>query len=200
MYIAYVYVYFIGLESFFGKHGRRRNALVKSALDKLQVICDWFEDQSQVTFYSSSLLFIYEGDPSSASAKLPNGNSHEHNDEIHNNDRQEIHIGETEIHKNSEIHADGEDTRENSEISNHSGTKNGHSDERIGCDINDVDNIGGDCGVHSSCTSASNNLSSDEVTIKMIDFTHTYFENQKDENYLLGLRTLRKHLNMMLQK
>ncbi|XP_064644352.1 inositol polyphosphate multikinase-like [Lineus longissimus] len=176
-----------GLESFFNKCGHRRNALVKSALDKTQEIHDWFERQSQLTFYSSSLLYVYEGDPSPI-AKVPNRNSHKNGDEV---------CSEKESYDCSSICNNGDDATKTGEILINSGKKNGHSEKRNNCVSNGLT-----AGMDKSQSDIASNGSgsSDEITIKMIDFTHTYFENKKDDNYLLGLRTLIKHFKMMLQK
>ncbi|XP_067101385.1 inositol polyphosphate multikinase [Osmerus mordax] len=52
-----------GLSKFFHNGlGLRRDAVSASIL-KVQKILQWFEEQSQLTFYASSLLFVYEGLP-----------------------------------------------------------------------------------------------------------------------------------------
>jgi hypothetical protein len=48
--------------------GSHRMDVLRAMRDQIRPIIDWFEDQQSYTFFSSSLLFIYEG--SEAAAKL----------------------------------------------------------------------------------------------------------------------------------
>ncbi|XP_039274136.2 inositol polyphosphate multikinase-like [Styela clava] len=51
-----------GLEVFFTGNKAWRKHLIKAFLQRLETILIWFESQSQLQFYSSSILLIYEGE------------------------------------------------------------------------------------------------------------------------------------------
>ncbi|XP_071780798.2 inositol polyphosphate multikinase [Centroberyx gerrardi] len=57
-----------GLSKFFHNGVGLRKDAVSSSIRRVQRILHWFESQRQLTFYASSLLFVYEGLPSSSSS------------------------------------------------------------------------------------------------------------------------------------
>ncbi|TNN49606.1 Inositol polyphosphate multikinase [Liparis tanakae] len=57
-----------GLANFFHNGVRLRKDAVSSSIHRVQCILRWFESQQQMVFYASSLLFVYEGLPSSSSS------------------------------------------------------------------------------------------------------------------------------------
>nr|XP_046232116.1 inositol polyphosphate multikinase [Scatophagus argus]XP_046232117.1 inositol polyphosphate multikinase [Scatophagus argus]XP_046232118.1 inositol polyphosphate multikinase [Scatophagus argus] len=63
-----------GLAKFFHNGVSLRKDAVSASICRVQRILRWFESQHQLTFYASSLLFVYEGLPSSSS--LPCLSSH----------------------------------------------------------------------------------------------------------------------------
>lgn len=57
-----------GLAKFFHNGVSLRKDAVAASIRRVQRILHWFESQQQLTFYASSLLFVYEGLPSSFSS------------------------------------------------------------------------------------------------------------------------------------
>ncbi|KAM9837732.1 inositol polyphosphate multikinase [Aulostomus maculatus] len=57
-----------GLAKFFNNGVCLRKDAVSASIHRVQHILRWFESQSQLVFYASSLLFVYEGLPSSFSS------------------------------------------------------------------------------------------------------------------------------------
>uniref|UniRef100_UPI0037E73701 inositol polyphosphate multikinase n=1 Tax=Semicossyphus pulcher TaxID=241346 RepID=UPI0037E73701 len=57
-----------GLANFFHNGVSLRRDAVSASIRRVQRILRWFESQQQLTFYASSLLFVYEGLPSSPSS------------------------------------------------------------------------------------------------------------------------------------
>ncbi|XP_039643881.1 inositol polyphosphate multikinase isoform X2 [Perca fluviatilis] len=57
-----------GLAKFFHNGVSLRKDAVSASIRRVQCILRWFESQQQLTFYASSLLFVYEGLPSSSSS------------------------------------------------------------------------------------------------------------------------------------
>ncbi|XP_028989195.1 inositol polyphosphate multikinase [Betta splendens] len=60
-----------GLATFFHNGVRLRRDAVSASICRVQQILHWFESQRQLTFYASSLLFVYEGLPCSSSSSPP---------------------------------------------------------------------------------------------------------------------------------
>ncbi|XP_076005727.1 inositol polyphosphate multikinase isoform X2 [Genypterus blacodes] len=60
-----------GLAKFFHSGVCLRKDAVLASIGRVRRILCWFESQRQLTFYASSLLFVYEGLPSSSSPSLP---------------------------------------------------------------------------------------------------------------------------------
>ncbi|XP_034415058.1 inositol polyphosphate multikinase [Cyclopterus lumpus] len=57
-----------GLAKFFHNGVSLRKDAVSASIHRVQCILRWFESQQQLVFYASSLLFVYEGLPSSSSS------------------------------------------------------------------------------------------------------------------------------------
>ncbi|XP_056889721.1 inositol polyphosphate multikinase isoform X2 [Takifugu flavidus] len=57
-----------GLAKFFYNGVTLRKDAVSASISRVQQILQWFESQQQLTFYASSLLFVYEGLPSVSSS------------------------------------------------------------------------------------------------------------------------------------
>ncbi|XP_078479774.1 inositol polyphosphate multikinase-like [Lampetra planeri] len=57
-----------GLAEFFSNGVGLRKDAVSASIHRVQHILRWFESQRQLVFYASSLLFVYEGLPSSVSS------------------------------------------------------------------------------------------------------------------------------------
>ncbi|KAM9462514.1 inositol polyphosphate multikinase [Clarias gariepinus] len=58
-----------GLCKFFNNGDLLRQDVIAASIAKVQSILRWFENQSQLNFYASSLLFVYEGLPSAPEKK-----------------------------------------------------------------------------------------------------------------------------------
>ncbi|XP_035261750.1 inositol polyphosphate multikinase [Anguilla anguilla] len=59
-----------GVSKFFYNGNSLRNDAVSASIKKVEKILQWFEGQSQLHFYASSLLFVYEGSPQEGSPKM----------------------------------------------------------------------------------------------------------------------------------
>uniref|UniRef100_A0A3P8TDM8 Kinase n=1 Tax=Amphiprion percula TaxID=161767 RepID=A0A3P8TDM8_AMPPE len=57
-----------GLAKFFHNGATLRKDALSASIRRVQQILQWFKSQQQLTFYASSLLFVYEGLPSSFSS------------------------------------------------------------------------------------------------------------------------------------
>lgn len=58
-----------GLCKFFNNGDLLRQDVIAASIAKVQSILRWFENQSRLNFYASSLLFVYEGLPSAPEKK-----------------------------------------------------------------------------------------------------------------------------------
>ena len=52
---------FIGVSKFFHNGFFLRKDAIAASIQKIEKILQWFESQKQLSFYASSLLFVYEG-------------------------------------------------------------------------------------------------------------------------------------------
>ncbi|KAG9346006.1 hypothetical protein JZ751_007821 [Albula glossodonta] len=59
-----------GLSKFFHNGSGLRKDAVSASIQKVEEILQWFEGQSQLHFYASSLLFVYEGSPQERGPKM----------------------------------------------------------------------------------------------------------------------------------
>ncbi|KAL5018443.1 hypothetical protein ScPMuIL_004165 [Solemya velum] len=123
-----------GVGKFFGLDHHLRKDVIKALLEKLQLIQDWFDTQTELAFYASSLLVVYEGEVQNASRHGTTMNGPESSDLL-------------------KTKSDGTEV---------------NSDHPL-------------------------------VDVRMIDFTHVFKSETKDENYLFGLRNLIRYLNELLQ-
>ncbi|CAL8303620.1 unnamed protein product [Lota lota] len=60
-----------GLSKFFHNGAGLRLDAVSASMSRVRRILRWFQSQRQLVFYASSLLFVYEGHPSSSSSPSP---------------------------------------------------------------------------------------------------------------------------------
>ncbi|KAJ3607514.1 hypothetical protein NHX12_024565 [Muraenolepis orangiensis] len=60
-----------GLSKFFHNGEGLRLDAVSASVSRVRRILGWFQSQRQLAFYASSLLFVYEGHPSSSSSSSP---------------------------------------------------------------------------------------------------------------------------------
>lgn len=63
-------MYFVtGVSKFFHNGFCLRKDAIAASIQKVEKILQWFENQKQLNFYASSLLFVYEGSSQPATAK-----------------------------------------------------------------------------------------------------------------------------------
>ncbi|XP_062858717.1 inositol polyphosphate multikinase [Trichomycterus rosablanca] len=104
-----------GLSKFFYNGETLRRDAVAASLVRVRNILGWFESQSQLNFYASSLLFVYEGLPSSTGKR---GGAPQKNEEVleyNNNIKQSL----SSVYRNGceeEITEYGKEEEETTEV------------------------------------------------------------------------------------
>ncbi|XP_006630541.2 inositol polyphosphate multikinase [Lepisosteus oculatus] len=196
---------------FFNGNNIRKDAIVVS-IQKVQKILQWFEGQSQLNFYASSLLFVYEGLPQPTAPELLDGSLAE----------------KTALPKGCP--PDGEVLECNNNVRVIDSTENGRMTASLGQSLSNMYALhkkGCSKGHHSGVPSETSNAPQDngvwkrtprlsleqpnrndikldkerqlnpaevqkrnEVEVRMIDFAHVFPSNTRDEGYIFGLRNL----------
>lgn len=168
---------FVGLDIFFGNE-KKRPEIIKSVLNKLRSIEDWFQNQRKFAFYSSSILIVFEGDSTSVQTpkKLrrhlsrPPLTHRESN--VLTNAKSCIDVNcPTERQWRGSFHRSLSENAWNSNRTDDENSKNN--------DENNKDN---------------------DVELKMIDFTHVWNTEQQDQNYLFGLQNVIHHVELLLER
>ncbi|XP_012301178.1 inositol polyphosphate multikinase isoform X3 [Aotus nancymaae] len=202
-----------GVSRFFHNGYCLRKDAVAASIQKIEKILQWFENQKQLNFYASSLLFVYEGSSQPTTTKL--------------NDRT---LAEKFLSKGPL--SDTEVLEYNNNFHVLSSTVNGKIESSVGKSLSKmyarhrkmyikkhhsqtslkVENLDQDNGWKSMSQEHLNgNVLSQlekvfyhlptgcqeiaEVEVRMIDFAHVFPSNTIDEGYVYGL----KHLISVLQ-
>uniref|UniRef100_A0A8D2ZHD2 Kinase n=1 Tax=Scophthalmus maximus TaxID=52904 RepID=A0A8D2ZHD2_SCOMX len=187
-----------GLAKFFHNGVCLRKDAVSASIRRVQQILHWFESQHQLTFYASSLLFVYEGLPSSSSSSslssLLRAGQEEEVAEYNNNNIQAVvpwysqaiytnhrkpghhHCAKGHLQGNSRAGEAVETT-----VSSFSGGNNLVLLEELKGRGNEATEESGE---------------DTEVEVRMIDFAHVFPSESHDHGYIFGL----KHLLTVLEQ
>ncbi|XP_052266097.1 inositol polyphosphate multikinase-like isoform X2 [Dreissena polymorpha] len=175
-----------GLGTFFNfKHGLRKDA-IRVILDKLLEIEHWFVTQKRFSFYASSLLLIYEGDMQQtdyyAQCVSSRGSQHTVSSDPADNvsseatDSTDITISDTLL---SDVDVSSSGQTDNCSLTASSSN----------------------VSVNTASTAGSSSIASQGgglAEVKMIDFTHVFDVNERDDNYLYGLQNLIMYMRQLL--
>ncbi|XP_065152139.1 inositol polyphosphate multikinase [Paramisgurnus dabryanus] len=158
-----------GLSRFFYNGKDIRRDAISLIISKIQSILRWFENQTQMHFYASSLLLVYEGFPHGV-----NGTKHR---------RIELLQGSECNHTSL--------TQSGRPCSQPYDTDHLHG-------IQSERNINGTCG-ESEDIGMEHQKPEKRVEVKMIDFAHVFISDSPDESYMYGLRNLLSNLEEILK-
>ncbi|XP_052006583.1 inositol polyphosphate multikinase [Xyrauchen texanus] len=175
-----------GLTRFFHNGQCLRKDAISHNVFKIRQILHWFESQTQLHFYASSLLLMYEGSPHTV-----NGMMHKRaetgrqllqsNGHFPHETQKSVQCSLTQVGRKC-IQSNCSDLPHNLQ---HDRTVNGmyggsveEEDEEIGIDYKE-ENAG---------------------DVKMIDFAHVFPSDSADEGYIYGLRNLLATLEQILKE
>lgn len=205
-----------GLSKFFHNGSYLRKDAVAASIQEIENILHWFERQSNLCFYASSLLFVYEGSseltatgdsrgplkPAAPKGMRRTGELMEYNNNIHmmgstENGMVEATVGQS-LSNMYALHRKGCFRAHQSVVPLQ--LKNAEQDHGI-CKCLTLISAGQPNGneikqlekdfIHTSSMLPE----PPEVVVRMIDFAHVFPSNTKDEEYIYGL----KHLISVLQ-
>ncbi|KAL0984116.1 hypothetical protein UPYG_G00137280 [Umbra pygmaea] len=214
-----------GLSKFFYNGTKLRKDAITASILKVQNILQWFEGQSQLTFYASSLLFVYEGlsppSPEGQSLRGPPENTTstdltccEPNEEVleYNNN---IRVAEPldyslstmyNMHKkgcnrghHGNIAATGATTDPNPHQDNSTWTFPGlvSAEQPNGNGVKAQLKEEADVAVRVWGDSEG---TASEVEVRMIDFAHVFPGESQDQGYIYGLKHLLEVLQQILHQ
>lgn len=192
-----------GLSQFFHNGERLRKDVIHQCICKVRNILRWFENQTQLHFYASSLLFVYEG-----ACSLPSPVEHINNNNNNNDCPSHLYPprGHSSISHPVKCSLGRGGIYECLHATNHNGArlhnthpivlgqKNGH--EEVGRKMEDnremMEKGTNGCRQLSECEGTSG------VEVRMIDFAHVFPSQSSDEGYMHGLRNLLSTLESIL--
>ncbi|XP_010862900.1 inositol polyphosphate multikinase isoform X2 [Esox lucius] len=217
-----------GLSKFFYNGTSLRKDAITASILKVQNILRWFEGQSQLTFYASSLLFVYEGlPPPSPEGQLlrglpettrpaddtcyePNEEALEHN----NNVRVAVPLdyslstmyamhrkGCTRGHHGNVTATGGTATDPNPREDNNTWTCPGlvSAEQPNGNSVKAQLEEEVDVGDRGWGVPRPETRASD-VEVRMIDFAHVFPSESQDQGYIYGLKHLLEVLQQILHQ
>ncbi|XP_069756786.1 inositol polyphosphate multikinase [Narcine bancroftii] len=207
-----------GLSKFFHNGSYLRKDAVTSSIQEIEKILQWFERQSKLCFYASSLLFVYEGSSeltATGDSQMPHkptapkgirrtGELMEYNNNIHvmgstENGMMEASVGQS-LSNMYALHRK-DCFRAHQHVPLH--LKNMDQDHSI-CKCFSLISPGQPNGneikqLEKNFIQTSSMLPKPpEVAVRMIDFAHVFPSNTKDEEYIYGLKHLISVLKNML--
>uniref|UniRef100_A0A673G2B2 Kinase n=1 Tax=Sinocyclocheilus rhinocerous TaxID=307959 RepID=A0A673G2B2_9TELE len=172
-----------GLTRFFHNGQELRRHAVSLIISKIQSILRWFESQTQLHFYASSLLLVYEGSPhrvnGSKHKPAEPGTEHQQGEpqSNSNNSHETLSFQSSLTHSHPYCH----DVQHERNANGKCGGSVAEKDEEIG--MGDKKQFGQE----------------EAVEVKMIDFAHVFPSNNPDESYMYGLRNLLSTLEQILK-
>lgn len=193
--VLHVFNMFSGLGTYFCiKHGLRKDA-IHVLLEKLHEIEKWFESQRRFSFYASSLLMIYEGDTQQNDYFTRCNHCHkgdclccttdsEHTDSTDNSDNASSGVTDNTDLTSSQTVLSEMDTASSGQTDNSSLTAS------VSSMSVDTQSTSGSSGV--------NNHNAVLADVRMIDFTHVFNVDERDDNYLYGLKNLISNMQQLL--
>ncbi|NXD57770.1 IPMK multikinase, partial [Corvus moneduloides] len=201
-----------GISKFFHSGYCLRKDVVAASIQKVEKILEWFEGQTQLNFYASSLLFVYEGSCQATTVRLSDvtlaekrrvpkgllsgGDVLEYNNNIHVINSTENGKIEASVNKGlSKFYA----------LHKKACSKRHHSQLSLKVENSEQDNV----WKSSTCITQEHlngnvlpqlekvfyhmpaeTKESANVEVRMIDFAHVFPSNTKDEGYIYGLKNL----------
>uniref|UniRef100_A0A3B4FQW9 Kinase n=1 Tax=Pundamilia nyererei TaxID=303518 RepID=A0A3B4FQW9_9CICH len=197
-----------GLSKFFHNGVSLRKDAVAASIRRVQRILRWFESQHQLTFYASSLLFVYEGLPSSVSSSSLSSLL------------SSPSISPTEVaeYNNNNIQvAEHWDYSLDAVYSNRRKGEDGHRGDGGAVSAVSGDGVSAPGEEDNSAWKQSRELQrppngngnksqlqekdvdrEDEVEVRMIDFAHVFPSESQDHGYIYGLKRLLTVLEQIL--
>ncbi|XP_036428099.1 inositol polyphosphate multikinase [Colossoma macropomum] len=177
-----------GLSKFFFNGDVLRKDAITASIIKVQKILLWFEGQSQLNFYASSLLFVYDGVPSASPRMLSpeektTARTLEKIDGVleYNNNIDQSLSTMYSLHKKGCTSSHHQAKQDNSKWQ-----PNGNRSP-IQLEAKGQDKPG------------EADLSAADVEVRMIDFAHVFPSEVQDHGYIYGLRNLLKVLQEILE-
>ncbi|KAI5103077.1 inositol polyphosphate multikinase, partial [Silurus meridionalis] len=160
-----------GLCKFFYNGDLLRRDVITASITKVQNILRWFENQSQLNFYASSLLFVYEGLPLTLDEKSSTLQKNEGVLEYNNNIDPSLSTMYS-LHKKQgympSLHQSKQDNSVWHDGLTHPDAGEQEADETI------------------------------QAEVRMIDFAHVFPSEVRDNGYIYGLRNLLRVLQQIL--
>uniref|UniRef100_A0A3Q4I1F7 Kinase n=1 Tax=Neolamprologus brichardi TaxID=32507 RepID=A0A3Q4I1F7_NEOBR len=214
-----------GLSKFFHNGVSLRKDAVAASIRRVQRILRWFESQHQLTFYASSLLFVYEGLPSSSSslssllsspsvsptevAEYNNNNIQvaEHwdysLDAVYSNRRkgEDGHRGDggaVSAVSGDGVSAAGEEDNSAWKQSRELQRPPNGNGNKSQLQEKDVDREDGEEAKDRGGDETESGAGDVEVEVRMIDFAHVFPSESQDHGYVYGLKRLLTVLEQIL--
>ncbi|KAM6263826.1 inositol polyphosphate multikinase isoform 2-T2 [Spheniscus humboldti] len=201
-----------GISKFFHNGYCLRKDAIAASIQKIKKILEWFEGQTQLNFYASSLLFVYEGSCQATTVRLSDvtlaekrgvpkgllsgGDILEYNNNIHVINSTENGKIEASVSKGlSKFYA----------LHKKAYSKRHHSQLSLKVENLEQDNVwkSSTCITQEHlngnvipqlekvfCHMPAEIKESANVEVRMIDFAHVFPSNTKDEGYIYGLKNL----------
>uniref|UniRef100_A0A3B5A453 Kinase n=1 Tax=Stegastes partitus TaxID=144197 RepID=A0A3B5A453_9TELE len=182
-----------GLAKFFHNGVSLRKDALSASIRRVQQILQWFESQQQLTFYASSLLFVYEGlsspfSSSSLSSLLSRSGQEEGMAEYNNNNIQVAvpwdYSLATAIYTNHRKGGDHHSAKALWEEDNSAWKRRVELQQAPNGNGNKSQLEGED--------------EDEEIEVRMIDFAHVFPSDSHDHGYIYGLKHLLTVLEQML--
>ncbi|XP_061491329.1 inositol polyphosphate multikinase isoform X2 [Rhineura floridana] len=196
-----------GVACFFHNGCYLRKDAIAASIQKIKEILHWFENQKQLNFYASSLLFVYDGlYPMTTTwlndgglvekgrvpkGQVPSGGTLEYNNNMHvisstENGKVETSVGKGfskmyALHKRhqSQISLKVETVEQNNVWKSSTSLSQEHLNGNV---IPQLEKV--------FCHMPAMLPESVEVEVRMIDFAHVFPSNTQDEGYIHGLKNL----------
>lgn len=205
-------LFLAGISKFFHNGYCLRKDAIAASIQKIEKILKWFEGQQQLSFYASSLLFVYEGLCQATTVRLSDvtlaekrgvpkgllsgGDILEYNNNIHVINSTENGKIEASVSKGlSKFYA----------LHKKAYSKRHHSQLSLKVENLEQDNMwkSSTCITQEHlngnvipqlekvfCHMPTEIKESANVEVRMIDFAHVFPSNTKDEGYIYGLKNL----------
>ncbi|XP_053548206.1 inositol polyphosphate multikinase [Bombina bombina] len=196
-----------GISRFFHNGTYLRKDAVAGCIAKVQSILQWFENQENLNFYASSLLFVYEGSSQQIAKRFIEGTVFEKRvvskeqfidgdiPECNNNVQvlSSVENGKTEESRGKSyskmyvLQKKACSKRHHSQVEN---TEQDHmwksinavSQEYLNGNVTKLENV--------FCHGSTDVSERSKVDVRMIDFAHVFPSSGKDEGYIYGLKNL----------
>ncbi|KAG1933785.1 inositol polyphosphate multikinase [Pimephales promelas] len=168
-----------GLTRFFHNGEALQRHALSLIISKIRSILRWFEGQTQLHFYASSLLLVYEGSP-----RTVNGWKHKRAETGTGHQQGEPQSNCNKPHEALIVQGSLTHSHPYRRETNANGVCAGSvEEEREEIGMGETKQFGQE----------------DAVEVKMIDFAHVFPSNSPDEGYMYGLRNLLSTLEQILK-